>query len=32
MNKELSEQELIRREKLNAIKEVCNHYKENYER
>ena len=32
MNKELSEQEVIRREKLDAIKEVCNPYPENYER
>jgi len=30
--KELSEQEAIRREKLDAIKEVCNPYPENYER
>lgn len=32
MEKVYSEQELIRREKLNAIKEVCNPYPENYER
>ena len=32
MNKELSEQEQIRRDKLNAISEVCNPYPENYER
>ena len=32
MNKELSEQEVIRREKLDAIREVCNPYPENYER
>ena len=32
MNKEYSEQEQIRREKLNAIREVCNPYPENYER
>ena len=32
MEKALSEQEIIRRDKLNSIKEVCNPYPENYER
>ena len=32
MNKELSEQEQIRREKLDAIKEVCNPYPDHYDR